>query len=180
MREKELMLVEGSRRASASHGTRSAPSTGSGDRSVPLPVEGPVQKACTADECCVPSAAQKSSAPSHHRGRVGGRAPRRSLCARWPRSMPEVSLRVWRHACTHDSLTHHAAWTACQAHVLAGASNAVEHLESRKLWLDKSWPVAVDNGASCGAMVCHETPCAKRESASCMVPRMALCEHELF
>ena len=29
-------------------------------------------------------------------------------------------------------------------------------------------------------MVCHETACAKRESASCMAPRMASCEHELF
>ena len=154
--------------------TCTAPSTGSGGRCALLPVEGPVQKACTADECRVPLAAQESSAPRHRRGRVGGRALRRSLCAHDTRSMSEVSLRVWRHACTHDSLTHHAAWTACQAHVLAGASNAVEHLECRKLWLDKSWPYAVDNDASCGAMVCHETPCAKRESASCMVPRMAL------
>ena len=96
-----------------------------------------------------------------------------ALFALSTRSMSEVSLRVWRHACTHDSLTHHAAWTACQAHVLAGASNAVEHLESRKLWLDKSWSVAVDGGASRGAMVCHETACAKRDSASCMAPRMA-------
>jgi len=30
-------------------------------------------------------------------------------------------------------------------------------------------------------MLCHETPCAKRESALCMAPRMmASCEHELF
>ena len=56
----------------------------------------------------------------------------------------------------------------------------MEHLESRKLWLDKSLPVALDHGASRSAMVCHETPCAKRESASCMAPRMASCEHELF
>ena len=143
LRENEQTAVEGSRRASGSHDTRSAPSAGSGDRSVPLPVEDPVQKARTADECRVPRTAQESSAPRRRRGRVGGRAQRRSLCAHGTRSMSEVSLQVWRHACTHDSLTHHAAWTACQAHVLAGASNAVEHLECRKLWLDKSWPVAV-------------------------------------
>ena len=29
-------------------------------------------------------------------------------------------------------------------------------------------------------MVSNETLCAKRESASCMAPRMASCEHELF
>ena len=180
MREKCLTAVEGSRRASASHGMRSAPSTVSGDRCDLLPVEGPVQKACTADECCFPPSAQESSAPRHRRGRVGGRALRRSLCAHGTRSMSEVSLRVWRHACTHDSLTHHTARTACQAHVLAGAGSAVQHLESRKLWLDKSWTVAVGGGASRGAMACHETPCATRESASCMAPRMASCEHELF
>ena len=180
MRENELSGVEGSRRASASHGTRSAPQTGTAGRSVPVPVEGPTQKACTADECRHPRRRRFRSAPRHRRGRVGGRALRRSLCAHGTRSMSEVSLRVWRHACTHDSLTHHAAWTACKAHVLAGACTAVEHLESRKLWLDKSWPVAVDNSASCAPMVCHETPCTKRESALCMAPRMASCEHELF
>ena len=133
LRENEQTAVEGSRRASASHGTRSAPLTGTADRSVPVPVEGPVQKARTADECRHPRRRRFRSAPRHRRSRVGGRAPRRSLCAHGTRSMSEVSLQVWRHACTHDSLTHHAAWTACQAHVLAGASNAVEHLECRKL-----------------------------------------------
>ena len=29
-------------------------------------------------------------------------------------------------------------------------------------------------------MVSNETSCAKRESASCMAPRMASCEHEFF
>ena len=180
MRENELTTVEGSRRASASHGTRSAPQTGTAGRSVPVPVEGPTQKACTTDECRHPRAAQESSAPRHRRGRVGGRAPRRSLCAHGTRSMSEVSLRVWRHACTHDSLTHHAAWTACQAHITTGAGRAVQHSESGNIWLDKSWPVAVDGSASSDAMVCPETPCATRESASCMAPRMASSEHELF
>ena len=45
----EQTAREGFRHASASHATRSASSTGSGDRSVPLPVEDPVQKECTAD-----------------------------------------------------------------------------------------------------------------------------------
>jgi hypothetical protein len=133
MRKKRLTAREGSRRASASHATHSAVPTGTAGRSVPVPTEGPVQKARIAEELCVPSAAQESSAPQHRRGRVGVRALRRSICARWTRSMPEVSLRVWRHTCTHDSLTHHAAWTACKAHVLAGAGSAVQHLQSRKL-----------------------------------------------
>ena len=56
----------------------------------------------------------------------------------------------------------------------------MQHSESGNLWLDKSWPVAVDGTTSRGAMVCHETPCAKRESALCMAPHTASCEHELF
>ena len=56
----------------------------------------------------------------------------------------------------------------------------MQHSDSGNLWLDKTWPVAVDGSASSDAMVCPETPCATRESASCMAPRMASCEHELF
>ena len=56
----------------------------------------------------------------------------------------------------------------------------MQHSDSGYLWLDMSWAVAADDYASCGAMVCHETPCAKRESALCMAPRTASCEHELF
>ena len=36
----------------------------------------------------------------------------RARCTRSTRSTSEVSLRVGRHACTHDSLTHYTAWTA--------------------------------------------------------------------
>jgi hypothetical protein len=57
-RKNEQTAREASRRASASHGTLLADATGSGDGSTPLPVEGPVQKACTAEELCDPSAPQ--------------------------------------------------------------------------------------------------------------------------
>ena len=46
---------EGSRRCSALHGTHSACATGTADRSPPVPIEDPVQKSCTAEECCVHS-----------------------------------------------------------------------------------------------------------------------------
>jgi len=59
-----------------------------------------------------PSVCARRWPPRHRRGRAGDRAQRRSLCARCTRSMSEVSLRLWRHACMHDSLTHHAARVA--------------------------------------------------------------------
>ena len=40
---------------SASHGTHPACATGTADRSPPVPVEGPVQKSFTSEECCVHS-----------------------------------------------------------------------------------------------------------------------------
>ena len=52
------------------------------------------------------------SAPQRRRGTVGGRARRRARCARSTRSTSEVSLRAGRHACTHDSLTHHTVPSA--------------------------------------------------------------------
>jgi len=103
---------EASRRASALHGTRSASSTGSGDWSAPLPVEDPVQKACTAEEWCAASFCAGVQRLQHRRGKVRGRARRRSQRARCARSVSQVNMRVARHALIHDSLTHHTAWTA--------------------------------------------------------------------
>ena len=119
-RKSEHTLPEASRRASASHGTRSAIPTSTADRSPAVLVEGAVQKAQTADKYCVASCRTQVSAPPHRRGRVGERARRRSQRARYTCSVSEVSLRVSGHACTHDSLTHHTARTAsrmtCRPH----------------------------------------------------------------
>ena len=64
---------------------------------------------------------------AHRRSDEGGRARRRALCPRCTRSAAQVSLRVCRHACTHDSLTHHTAWTASPtipSQVAAGQSSS--------------------------------------------------------
>ena len=82
MRKKEQTLPEGSRLASASHSTLPACATGTGGRSVPVPVEGPMQKARTAEECCVHSFCATGLAQRHRRCEVGGRARRRSVCVR--------------------------------------------------------------------------------------------------
>ena len=67
--------------------------------------------------------------------------------------MSEVSLRVARHACTHDTLTLYAAWTARSTRVLAGRRSGVELTYNGYLWLYKSWAVEYGGGARCGAMV---------------------------
>ena len=123
LRRKKQRCREGSRHASASHGTRSASSTGSGDRCALLPVEGAVQKSCTADELCDPSRRTGGKPTQRRRGQVGERARRRALCARRTRSMPLVTLRVPRHACTHDSLT---LYTVRSAQVACMSSQAAQ------------------------------------------------------
>ena len=149
---------------SASNGTLPACATGTADRSPPVPIEGPRAKACTVDELCVPSACAGSERSQHRRGDDGGRARRRALHARWTRLVSQVSLRVDRHACTHESLTHHTAWTACSPHVLAGGSKAVELTHNGYLWLYKSWAVACDGGACRGAMACFALSHVSTES----------------
>ena len=59
-----------------------------------------------------PSAWRREQRPRPRRGKVGGRARRRALCARCSRLVSQVSLRVSRHARTHEHLLHHTAWTA--------------------------------------------------------------------
>ena len=139
---------------SASHGMHSACATGTAERSPPVPVEDPVRKACTAEECRVHSACAGNERSQHRRDKVGGRARRRALCARCSRLVRQVSLRASRHARTHEHLMHHTAWTACSPHVLAGRCKAVEFTYNGCLWLYKSWAVRFDGGTRCGAMVC--------------------------
>ena len=55
---------------------------------------------------------------------------------------------------------------------MTGGGKALELAYNGYLWLDKSWPVAVDHSARLGAMVCHEVLRTKRESASCSAPRV--------
>ena len=56
---------------------------------------------------------------------------------------------------THkEYLTLHTAWTACSPPVLAGRSKAEELTYNGYFWLYKSWAVAFDGGACCGAMGC--------------------------
>ena len=61
-REKELRSREGSRRASASHGTRPAIATRTAHGSPPVPVEGPMRKYCTAEDCRAHSVCAGASA----------------------------------------------------------------------------------------------------------------------
>ena len=139
---------------SASHGTLPACATGTADRSPAVPIEDPVRKACTPEECCVHSACAGSERSQPGLGKVGGRARRRSLCARCSRLVRQVSPRAARHARTHEYLMHHTAWTACSPHVLAGCRKAVELTCNGYLWLYKSWAVACGGGTCRGAMAC--------------------------
>ena len=149
---------------SGSHCTLPAIAIGTADRSPAVPIEDPVRKACTAEECRVHSACAGSERSQPRRGKVGGRARRRALCARCSRLVRQVSLRADRHACTHESLTHHTAWTACSPHVLAGRRKAVELTDNGYLWLYKSWTVACDGGACRGAMACFALSHVSTES----------------
>ena len=137
-----------------SHGTLPACATGTADRSPAVPIEDPVRKACTPEECCVHSACAGSERSQPRRSKVGGRARRRALCARCSRLVRQVSPRAARHARTHEYLMHHTAWTACSPHVLAGCRKAVELTCNGYLWLYKSWAVACGGGTCRGAMAC--------------------------
>jgi hypothetical protein len=137
-----------------SYCTLPACATGTADRSPPVPIEGPMRKACTAEDCRVHSACAGSERPQPRRGKVGGRARRRALCARWSRFVWEVSLQAARHARMHEYLTLHTAWMACSPPVLKARRKAVEFTYNGCLWLYNSWVVAFSSGACCGAMVC--------------------------
>ena len=126
LRENEQTALEGSRRASASHGTRSAPSTGTADRSVPVPVEGPVQKARTADECRHPRRAQvqeRSTTPTRQSWWQGDT----TLSLRSRYALDVRGKPASMETCTHDSLTHSPRGTdsmlgACHIQALQGSA----------------------------------------------------------
>ena len=82
-----------------------------GHVSVPVPVEGPMQKSRTAEECCVHSFCATGRAPRHRRCEVGGRARRRSFCVRCTPFISEASIPAAEGACTHAMLAHHTVLT---------------------------------------------------------------------
>ena len=109
---------------SASHGMHSACATGTAERSPPVPVEDPVRKACTAEECRVHSACAGNERSQHRRDKVGGRARRRALCARCSRLVRQVSLRASRHARTHEHLMHHTAMDGMRTRLVCSQAAA--------------------------------------------------------
>ena len=110
-REKELTAPEASRHASASHGTLPACATSTAGGCPAVLVEGPMQKARTAEELCVHSFALAGSRSRHRRCEVGGRARRRSFCVRCTPFISEASIPAAEGACTHDMLAHHTVLT---------------------------------------------------------------------
>ena len=114
-REKELTAPEASRHASASHGTLPACATGTAGGCPAVPVEGPMQKARTAEELCVHSFALAGSRSRHRRCEVGGRARRRSFCVRCTPFISEASIPAAEGACTHAMLAHHTVLTCVLA-----------------------------------------------------------------
>ena len=114
-RENEQTASEGSRAASGSNATPRgrAASTGTAGMSAAVPNEGPTRIRCALEECCAHSFCAGAAALRHGRRNDGERPPRRATWPRWPRSVSHMSLRVARHASSHDSLSHHTAWMAC-------------------------------------------------------------------
>ena len=103
-RKSEQRRGEGSRHASPLHAMQPAPSERTGDRSVPVRSEDPVQKSCTADECCATSFCAGLLAGRLACGTHGHFARRRAL---WSRCTPLVSqprLPASTHACEHAVL----------------------------------------------------------------------------
>ena len=74
-----------------------------------------MQKARTAEECCVHSFCAAGLAQRHRRCEVGGRARRRSFCVRCTPFISEASLPAAEGACTHDMLAHHTVLTCVLA-----------------------------------------------------------------
>ena len=88
----------------ASHGKRSAPSTGSAAQSLPLPVEGPVRIGQRIEEFCAPPAQRWAPAARPARCIVGGCARLRSNRRGWLRWLPQVCLRPPLHESMHGML----------------------------------------------------------------------------
>ena len=111
----ELRRREASRHASASHGTLPACATSTAGGYPAVLVEGPMQKARTAEELCVHSFALAGLAQRHRRCEVGGRARHRSICLRCTPLVSEASLPAAEGACTHGMLEHHTVLTCVLA-----------------------------------------------------------------
>jgi len=138
--------------------TRSAGETGSRDSCALLPVEGPVQQACTAEEWCMSSfcaGVQRSGSQPHSTNAAKCVAGQMATLA--TRSLCELgvagSMRVAKRALIHDSLTHHIRMTGACPHRPWKWSGAPSY--SRYLRLYKAWPVPADGSAHRGAMACR-------------------------
>ena len=166
----ELRRREASPHASASHGTRPACATGRGARCLLLPVEGPMQKSRTTEECCVHSFCATGLAQRHRRCELVGRARRRSFCSRCTQLVPQASLQVAEGACTHAMLAHHTVLTcvltSCARRRWKGSAAHIR-------WIS----LTVHAVGSCigwrsiwCAIICNKTLRVTRESASRSAP----------
>ena len=134
-REIELTSTEGSRHASASHGTAAASSTGTRTGPAPVPVEGPIQIHQPGEEQCFPSFAAAAQAPHTHAAKFARARPTAPVA--W-----NGRLACWSnahgHPALHPCMNHHASHT----HIGAHASCSQE--QSSGSWLSFS-----DGGTSC-------------------------------
>ena len=99
-----LTAAEGSRGASALHGTRCASQTSTGPRYAAVPTEGPVRKARTVAEQQQPSAWRRAEQPRRVCSNVGGRARGRCLCVQQAWLPPQSIMPPQKHAYVHGLL----------------------------------------------------------------------------
>ena len=157
-RKNEQTAPEGTRHASPLSAMQPAPSERTGDRSVPVRSEDPVQKYCTADEFCVPPFCAGLLAGRPACGNDGHFARRRALCSRCTPLVSEPRLPAFSHASEHGMLM----LTCARAYVLAGVrSRQVQASLATSWWLllasrapgDGLW-VCCSRGARATAVCC--------------------------
>ena len=119
-RENEQTAREGSRHASASHGTATTTQFSTRPHTSAVLVEGPTQIHQRGEELCNPSAAGSAQAPTHTRGQVCQGAADRSLCMEWTPCMLEQCTRPPGLAPMHESPCFTYSHR-CACLVLAGA-----------------------------------------------------------
>ena len=176
MREKRQTRPEGSRHASPLHAMQPAPSERTGDRSVPVRSEDPVQKSCTADECCAARFCAGLLAGRLACGTHGHFARRRAL---WSRCTPLVSqprLPASTHACEHAVLM----LTCARAYVLARVCEADRCRRVQRRFGGRSTPHGrPETGTGRGARGERvRRPCVARErlkSSPLLAVRSAVC-----